>query len=93
MHNIVSCYDTLIAKAGQTKFAVYRHKVFNFACRRAVIIQISYWWNELDGNAQAHDRVGHTLQLECLRLRSGMGSRTLYMYSITIRNMKIFEKV
>ena len=28
-------------KAGQTKFTVYRHKVFDFACGRAVIIQIS----------------------------------------------------
>ena len=29
-------------KAGQTKFTVYRHKIFYFACGRAVIIQISY---------------------------------------------------
>ena len=27
---------------GQTKFTVYRHKIFHFACGRAVIIQISY---------------------------------------------------
>ena len=27
-------------KAGQTKFTVYRHKIFYFACGRAVIIQI-----------------------------------------------------
>jgi len=30
------------SKAGQTKFTVYRHKIFYFACGRAVIIQISY---------------------------------------------------
>jgi len=29
-------------KAGQTKFTVYRHRIFYFACGRAVIIQISY---------------------------------------------------
>ena len=29
------------AKVGQTKFTVYRHKVFDFACGRVVIIQIS----------------------------------------------------
>ena len=28
--------------AGQTKFTVYRHKIFYFACGRVVIIQISY---------------------------------------------------
>ena len=28
--------------AGQTKFTVYRHKIFYFACGRAVITQISY---------------------------------------------------
>ena len=30
-----------VAKAGQTKFTVYRHNIFYFACGRAVIIQIS----------------------------------------------------
>ena len=30
-----------VHKVGQTKFTVYRHKVFNFACGLAVIIQIS----------------------------------------------------
>ena len=29
-------------EAGQTKFTVYHHKIFCFACGRAVIIQISY---------------------------------------------------
>ena len=29
-------------KAGQTKFTVYRHKIFYFECGQAVIIQISY---------------------------------------------------
>ena len=30
-----------IYKACQTKFTVYRHKLFDFACGQAVIIQIS----------------------------------------------------
>ena len=30
-----------ILKVGQTKFTVYRHKVFDFECGRVVIIQIS----------------------------------------------------
>ena len=32
----------IVDKAGQTKFTVYHHKIFYFACGRAVIIQISY---------------------------------------------------
>ena len=32
-------YDSY--KAVETKFTVYRHKVFDFACGRSVIIQIS----------------------------------------------------
>ena len=28
-------------KAGQTKFTVYRHRFFDFACGRAIIIQMS----------------------------------------------------
>ncbi len=28
-------------KVGQTEFTVYRHRLFDFACGRAVIIQIS----------------------------------------------------
>ena len=35
---------------------------------------------ELDVYAQAHDREGHAFQLECLKLKSGMGSKTLYIY-------------
>ena len=30
-----------IHKVWQTKFTVYRHKLFDFACRRVVVIQIS----------------------------------------------------
>ena len=33
--------NIITTKAGQTKFTVYRHKGFDFACGRAVIIQIS----------------------------------------------------
>ena len=79
------CFDNNISqcstKVGQTKLQFTdRHKVLNFACRRAVIIQISYWWNVYPW---AHDCVGHALQLERLRLRSELGSRTLYMYNNT----------
>ena len=35
------CFDDSVYKAGQTKFTVYRHKVFDFACGQAVITQIS----------------------------------------------------
>ena len=62
-------------KAVQTKFAAYCQKVFNFAiaCGRAVIIQIG-GMSCIDVYARAHDRVGHALQLERLRSRSGIGS-------------------
>ena len=44
LHNIMQSMHGVaidVYKAGQTKFTVYRHKVFDFACGRAVIIQIS----------------------------------------------------
>ena len=55
-------------KAEQTKFTRYRHKVFDFACGRAVNIKISDWLNVYP---RAHDHIGHALQLERLRSRSG----------------------
>ena len=47
-----------------------------FAWRQAVIIHISDCKNELDN---AHDPVGHALQLEHLRWRSGGGQGTAYL--------------
>ena len=49
-------------------------KVFDFACRQVVIIH-----NILDVYARANDHIEHTLQLEHLRSRNGMGTRILYI--------------
>ena len=50
-----------IHKAGQTKFTVYRHNIFYFACGRVVIIQIS------------NEHIGPCVILGVFDLESDMG--------------------
>ena len=50
-----------IHKAGQTKFTVYRHNIFYFACGRVVIIQIS------------NEHIGPCVILGVFDLKSDMG--------------------
>jgi hypothetical protein len=41
LHNLSALRYLTSYKAGQTEFTVYRHRIFDFACGRTVIIQIS----------------------------------------------------
>ena len=79
----------LVTKA---KFTVYRHKVFDFVCGRAVIIQISDWLNNLNVYPRAHNYIDHALQLERLRSRSGGELQATEYLLYCIWNLKIFEK-
>ena len=77
-------------KAGQTKFTVYCHKDFNFACGLVVIIQISnQYWVLVSYARTSKSPRSHPL----IRALGGWGSKCCMFTVLNLKSEKIWKSM